>query len=203
MDLNYKEKTTMTDNVLITLACGTNGPNRATRAFHLATVAQKEGKNVTLFLLDEAVYLAKEGLIKHVRAATGDIADLGASGSQMYSEWLIHATLSGSRVTEDGGGWYLKGSDIPIYFCPGNHDAYYEVYYPINFDNYRNEVSILYYSRTFTIDNHEIEIFSLNSGKDHGWPDFDFPPEGDGLDNCYDSEVDRCHRHGRRHGTRV
>jgi len=41
----------------------------------LATIAHKEGKNVTLFLLDEAVYLAKKGLIEHLRAATGDVAD--------------------------------------------------------------------------------------------------------------------------------
>jgi predicted peroxiredoxin len=65
----------MSDNIVITLACGTNNPNRATRAVHLATVAHKEGKNVTLFLLDEAVYIAKEGLAIHLRAATGDIAD--------------------------------------------------------------------------------------------------------------------------------
>jgi predicted peroxiredoxin len=65
----------MTDNVVITVACGTDDPNRATRAIHLATVAHKEGKNVTLFLLDEAVYLAKKGLIDNLRAATGDIAD--------------------------------------------------------------------------------------------------------------------------------
>lgn len=65
----------MTENVLITLACGTNNPNRATRAVHLATVAHKEGKNVTVFLLDEAVYIAKEGLALHLRAATGDVAD--------------------------------------------------------------------------------------------------------------------------------
>ncbi len=65
----------MTDNVLIALSCGTDNPNRSTRAFHLATVAHKEGKNVTVFLLDEAVYLAKKGLIEHVRAATGDVAD--------------------------------------------------------------------------------------------------------------------------------
>ncbi|MDY6822703.1 MAG: DsrE family protein [Thermodesulfobacteriota bacterium] len=65
----------MTDNIVVTLACGTNNPNRATRAVHLATVAHKEGKNVTVFLLDEAVYIAKEGLALHLRAATGDIAD--------------------------------------------------------------------------------------------------------------------------------
>jgi predicted peroxiredoxin len=65
----------MTDNVVITIACGTDNPNRATRAIHLATVAHKQGKNVTLFLLDEAVYLAKKGLIEHLKAATGDVAD--------------------------------------------------------------------------------------------------------------------------------
>ena len=63
------------ENVVVTVSCGTNNPNRATRAIHLATVAHKEGKNVTLFLLDEAVYLAKEGLIDNLRAATGDVAD--------------------------------------------------------------------------------------------------------------------------------
>lgn len=65
----------MTNNVVITIACGTDNPNRSTRAIHLATVAHREGKNVTLFLLDEAVYLAKKGLIDHLRAATGDVAD--------------------------------------------------------------------------------------------------------------------------------
>lgn len=65
----------MTNNVVITIACGTDNPNRATRAIHLATVAHKEGKKVTLFLLDEAVYLAKKGLLDHLRAATGDVAD--------------------------------------------------------------------------------------------------------------------------------
>lgn len=65
----------MTDNIVITLSCGTNNTNRATRAIHLATVAHKEGKNVTLFLLEEAVYLARKGIITHVQAATGDVAD--------------------------------------------------------------------------------------------------------------------------------
>lgn len=65
----------MTNNVVIVVSCGTDNPNRATRAIHLATVAHKQGKNTTLFLLDEAVYLAKQGLIAHLRAATGDVAD--------------------------------------------------------------------------------------------------------------------------------
>jgi predicted peroxiredoxin len=65
----------MTNNVVITVACGTDDPNRATRAIHLATVAHREGKNVTLFLLDEGVYLAKKGLIDNLKSATGDVAD--------------------------------------------------------------------------------------------------------------------------------
>jgi len=65
----------MTNRVVIALSCGTNDTNRATRAIHLATIAHKEGKDTTLFLLDEGVYLAKQGIITHVRAATGDVAD--------------------------------------------------------------------------------------------------------------------------------
>ncbi len=63
------------ENVVIVISCGTDNPNRATRGIHLATVAHKQGKNVAVFLLDEAVYLVKEGLIDNLRAATGDVAD--------------------------------------------------------------------------------------------------------------------------------
>ena len=38
-------------------------------------MTHKEGKKVTLFLLDDAVFLVKEGLLEHVKAATGDSAD--------------------------------------------------------------------------------------------------------------------------------
>ncbi len=93
----------MTNNVVISLACGTNGPNRATRAIHLATVAHKEGRNVTLFLLDEAVYLAKEGLIKHVRAATGDIADDLLAYLQAHGVPILVCTpcANARKVAED------------------------------------------------------------------------------------------------------
>lgn len=64
----------MNDSVLVVVSCGTDNTNRSTRAIHLAAVAQKQGKKVTLFLLDEGVYLAKKGLIDNLRAATGDIA---------------------------------------------------------------------------------------------------------------------------------
>ena len=63
------------NRVLITLACGTNNPNRSVRAFHLAQVAHRMGKEVAIFLLDEAVYLAKKGIMDNLRAPTGDVAD--------------------------------------------------------------------------------------------------------------------------------
>lgn len=65
----------MNDNVLVMLSCGTDNPNRATRALFFAVVAKKKGKKVVVFLLDEGVYLAKKGIIQHLRAATGDSAD--------------------------------------------------------------------------------------------------------------------------------
>ncbi len=54
----------MTDNVLIILLCGTDNPNRATRALFLAAVAHKKGKNVTLFLLDDGVYIANSEMLQ-------------------------------------------------------------------------------------------------------------------------------------------
>jgi predicted peroxiredoxin len=65
----------MTNNVVVTLSCGTNDPNRATRALFFAMVAHKEGKNSALFLLDEGVFIAQKGIADNLRAATGDNAD--------------------------------------------------------------------------------------------------------------------------------
>lgn len=65
----------MTNNVLVTLSCGTDNPNRTTRAVFFAMMAHKEGKNINLFLLDEGVYIAKKGMAERIRAATGDSCD--------------------------------------------------------------------------------------------------------------------------------
>lgn len=93
----------MTENVVITVACGTDNPNRATRAVHLATVAHKEGKNVTLFLLDEAVYIAKQGLADNLRAATGDIADDLLAYLQAHEVPILACTpcAKARRITEE------------------------------------------------------------------------------------------------------
>lgn len=65
----------MKDNVLVILSCGTDNPNRATRAVFFAMVAHKEGKNATLFLLDDGVFIAKKGIAENLKAATGDSCD--------------------------------------------------------------------------------------------------------------------------------
>ena len=82
----------MTDNVLITIACGTDDPNRATRGLFLAAMAQKKGKNVSVFLLDEAVYLAREGAVENLRAATGDSADDSLAHLQAHQVPILVCT---------------------------------------------------------------------------------------------------------------
>jgi uncharacterized protein involved in oxidation of intracellular sulfur len=82
----------MSDKVLIVLSCGTDNPNRATRALFLAMVACKKGKQVAVFLLDEAVYLAKRGIVEHLRAATGDSADDHLNYLQEYEVPLLVCT---------------------------------------------------------------------------------------------------------------
>ncbi|MBF0529289.1 MAG: DsrE family protein [Deltaproteobacteria bacterium] len=64
-----------TDSVVVVCSCGTDNPNRSTRALFLAMAAHKAGKKVTVFLLDEGVFLARKGMIEFMRAATGDAAD--------------------------------------------------------------------------------------------------------------------------------
>lgn len=92
----------MANNVVIALSCGTNDTNRATRAIMLATVAHKEGKNTCLFLLDEGVYLAKKGIITHVRAATGDLADDHMAYLQAYEVPILVCTpCAKSRQIEE------------------------------------------------------------------------------------------------------
>ncbi|MBF0224684.1 MAG: DsrE family protein [Desulfobacterales bacterium] len=64
----------MHDNVLVILSCGTDNPNRTTRALFLAAMAKKKGKGAQIFLLDEGVYIAKKGIADNIRASTGDAA---------------------------------------------------------------------------------------------------------------------------------
>ncbi len=92
----------MTDNVLITMACGTDDPNRATRGLFLAAMAQKKGKNVTVFLLDEAVYLARKGAVENLKAATGDSADDSLAHLQAHEVPILVCTpCAAARFIEE------------------------------------------------------------------------------------------------------
>jgi uncharacterized protein involved in oxidation of intracellular sulfur len=82
----------MSKRVLIVLSCGTDNPNRATRALFFAMTAKKKGREVAVFLLDEAVYLAKRGIVEHLRAATGDSADDHMTFLQEYEVPLLVCT---------------------------------------------------------------------------------------------------------------
>lgn len=82
----------MKNRILIILSCGTDNPNRATRALFFAMVAKKKDRDVVIFLLDEAVYLAKRGIIEHLRAATGDSADDHLAFLQEYDVPLLVCT---------------------------------------------------------------------------------------------------------------
>ncbi len=92
----------MTNNVLITLSCGTDNPNRATRALFLAAVAQKKGKNVTVFLLDDGVYLSRKGAAENLKAATGDSADDSLAHLQAHDVPILVCTpCAKSRFIEE------------------------------------------------------------------------------------------------------
>jgi predicted peroxiredoxin len=82
----------MTDKVLIVLSCGTDNPNRTTRALFFAMIAKKEGKDTAVFLLDEGVYIAKKGIIENIQAATGDKADDHMTFLQEYEVPLLVCT---------------------------------------------------------------------------------------------------------------
>jgi len=115
----------MSDSVVIVLSCGTDNPNRATRAFFFAATAKKEGKNVSVFLLDEGVYLAKEGIAQHVKAATGDSLDDHLSYCQEYDVPILVCTpcAMARKITEADlipGAKFAKGADLIDLACKGS-----------------------------------------------------------------------------------
>jgi predicted peroxiredoxin len=93
----------MTNNVLVILSCGTDNPNRTTRAVFFAMMAHKEGKNVNLFLLDEGVFIAKQGMTEHIRAATGDSCDDHLTYLQAQGVPILVCTpcAAARRITEN------------------------------------------------------------------------------------------------------
>ncbi len=120
--------------------------------------------------------------------ATGDIVQWGfdADGAANYTELLD--PLHGSR-----GNWFIDDEmAIPIYFCPGNHDAYQWDFDHVEnwsegeddcrrrgFSNYVDKIGSFYYSARPPTTN--ITLFSLSSGMDEDGQ-ADLCPESEGLD---------------------
>jgi predicted peroxiredoxin len=123
-DSNQERSFPMSDSIAIALSCGTDNPNRATRAFFFAATAKKEDKNVTVFLLDEGVYLAKEGIAQHVKAATGDSLDDHLSYLQEYDVPILVCTpcAVSRQITEADliqGARFAKGAELIELACKG------------------------------------------------------------------------------------
>ncbi|HEC82555.1 MAG TPA: DNRLRE domain-containing protein, partial [Thermoplasmatales archaeon] len=117
---------------------------------------------------------------------TGDLVDWAGDS--------ILGLLNYDELTEDlyweNGMFYVdSGHTIPIFFCPGNHDArrVYQLAPPYYFIDYYLKIGPNYY----TISHKNCRIFSLNGGADI-WPFAIWPidpPEGDGISDCYSSEL--------------
>jgi len=60
--------------LLFVMTRGIGDPTRVTRALQLAKVAKEQGHDVNIFLTDDAVVIAKPGMVDQVKAPTGDEA---------------------------------------------------------------------------------------------------------------------------------
>jgi len=67
---------------LFVLTRGLEDPTRVTRALQLAKVAKEQGDDVNVFLTDDAVVLAKPGMVDQIKAPTGDEA-------KTYFDYLV------------------------------------------------------------------------------------------------------------------
>lgn len=67
---------------LFVLTRGLEDPTRVTRCLQLTQVAKEQGNEVHLFLTDDAVVLAKPGMVDTVKAPTGD-------GAKQYFDYIL------------------------------------------------------------------------------------------------------------------
>lgn len=108
---------------------------------------------------------------------TGDLVDFGEGqgGPFNYDELLdnLHGEYNNFYIDEE--------QTIPIYFCPGNHDAMLIG----DFYNYYNKLGPDYWTRTHK----NCAIFSLNSGKNIFECGELTIPEGDGIQDYYTNEL--------------
>jgi predicted peroxiredoxin len=57
---------------LFVLSRGTEDPIRSTRCMQFAKVAKETGHEVTVFLVEDAVMVAKVGMVDNIKSPTGD-----------------------------------------------------------------------------------------------------------------------------------
>jgi predicted peroxiredoxin len=67
---------------LFVLTRGLEDPTRVTRCLQLAKVAKEQRNEVHLFLTDDAVVLARPGMVDTVKAPTGD-------GAKDYFDYIL------------------------------------------------------------------------------------------------------------------
>ena len=71
---------------LFVMTRGIEDPTRVTRALQLAKVARELDHDVSIFLTDDAVVLAKPGMVDHIKAPTRDEA-------KPYFDFLVEKTV--------------------------------------------------------------------------------------------------------------
>jgi|GEM_PF-2042747 len=107
---------------------------------------------------------------------TGDMVNVSAGGAGIANFEALLTTLWGDTQAQE---YYLDGDlTIPVYFCPGNHEAKNGQMLNDTFDNYHRLVKRESY---YTVAGDDYVIFSLNSGKDEFNDAHFLLPEGDGL----------------------
>lgn len=62
----------MNDSVLVVVSCGTDNPNRSTRAIHHPALVRKQGQKVSLFPVDESICPVTESRDAKFRDTDGD-----------------------------------------------------------------------------------------------------------------------------------
>ena len=104
---------------------------------------------------------------------TGDLADWGAGSTGILNYLAIRQTLYIKSSYE----YYIDPEyRIPVYFCPGNHDAraFYQAAPPYDFSNYYHQIAPYQKSGHQMIINGRCVLLCLTSGWDY-WPWGGFP----------------------------
>lgn len=117
---------------------------------------------------------------------TGDLVEYGYGDAGADANW---EGLLAIFYTDGQKNYYLdQAHTIPIYFCPGNHDARPSYQGPpYCFDYYTALIGPFYRN----IIENSCALFTMTSGCDifPGAYGNSWMPEGNGLDNSYDNEV--------------